>query len=149
MALTTPLTLIVLHFIGDFLLQSDWMATNKSKRWDALAWHVCAYCVPFSVWLIATLGVRSVAMTNFIFVTFALHFVTDAITSRITSRLWFFQMQGGIWIQAPYTAPKHNRELVNPWTPTVGNRHWFFVVIGADQVLHYAALMLTWAWLVG
>ncbi len=146
--MTLALTLIVLHFIGDFLLQSDWMATNKSKRWDALTLHVGAYMAPFWAWVTFVANVSSVRLVWWLIANFALHFITDAITSRITSRLWFFERRAGIWIQAPYTAPKHNGEIVNPWTPTVGNRHWFFVVIGFDQVLHYCALLLTWEWLV-
>lgn len=97
------IALLGVHFIADFVLQSDWMATNKSRRWDALALHVAVYAACF-----AWMGWRFVA------VTFAAHFVTDAVTSRITSRLW-----------------------------VAGSRHWFFVVVGLDQWLHATQLILT------
>jgi hypothetical protein len=47
-----------------------------------------------------------------------LHWLTDFNTSRLTSILW-----------------------------QRGQRHWFFVAIGFDQVVHYACLMGTYAWL--
>lgn len=38
---------IYAHFIGDYLLQIDWMAQNKKKNDLACAAHVAAYMVPF------------------------------------------------------------------------------------------------------
>ena len=38
---------LILHLIGDYLTQSDWMAVNKARRtWPALC-HVVVYSVPF------------------------------------------------------------------------------------------------------
>lgn len=105
--MTIPITWLVVHFVADFILQSNWMAQNKSKRWDALALHCLVYAV---CWL--WLGVTFAAVTG------VLHFLTDAVTSRINSRLW---------------AEKRV--------------HGFFVGIGADQVVHYATLAATGYWL--
>ena len=104
MSTCIPLVLLVVHFVADFLLQSDWMAVNKSKRWDALALHVSIYAACF-VWL----GLA------FVGVTWATHFLTDALTSRATSALW-----------------QRNQ------------RHWFFAMIGFDQLIHAATLGATW-----
>lgn len=131
--MTIPLALVTIHFIADFLLQTDWMAVNKSKDWRALLAHTGVYSVCF----LPFYGV------GFALVTFVLHTLTDAITSRVTSRLWFFKREDGIWAQAEYTQPKHGRTLVNPWSPIEGVRHWFFVVIGADQLIHYGCLAWT------
>lgn len=38
---------ILCHFIGDYILQSDWMANNKTKRTVAAMAHVSTYCLPF------------------------------------------------------------------------------------------------------
>lgn len=134
MSMTEHLLVVAmtLHFVGDFVLQSDWMAQNKSKRWDALAFHCAVYSACFIGFGLAF----SAAL-------FVLHFITDAITSRMTSRLWFFRREDGIWEQASFTMPKHGRTLVNPWTPIERHRHWFFVVIGLDQWLHFVQI----AWL--
>lgn len=104
MSFQIPLILVAMHFLADFVLQTDWMAINKSKRWDALAIHAGIYAVTFVFF-----GVE------FMWITFVTHFVTDAITSRITSLLW-----------------------------RKNERHWFFVVIGADQLIHYVTLALTY-----
>lgn len=77
MAITIPLSLLVVHTIADFFLQSDWMALNKSKQWNALFLHCAVYALCFT-WL----------GPLFVLVTFATHTITDAITSRINAKLW-------------------------------------------------------------
>lgn len=123
-----PISLIVAHFIGDFLLQSDWMALNKSKSWHALIVHVWTYTAAIFVWGLFYFGLENAAAGLFV-VTFVTHFVTDAITSRITSRLWFFEQT-------------YEHKLAC-WTYVEGKRHWFFVMIGLDQLIHYGTLAWT------
>ena len=38
---------LVAHGIGDFILQSDWMATEKTKRSIAALAHAATYTLPF------------------------------------------------------------------------------------------------------
>jgi hypothetical protein len=99
-----PLALLVVHFVGDFLLQSTYMATRKATSWTALSWHVSVYSACFALW-----GLTFVALT------WVTHFMTDAVTSRINARLWEFPQ-----------------------------RRWFFVAVGADQLIHAATLGWTW-----
>jgi hypothetical protein len=97
------------HFIADFVFQSDWMAINKSTRWDALSAHVAVYGI-----VLLGLSWSADIPPYWVGVNCLGHFVQDAITSRITSRLWVSQQ-----------------------------RHWFFVMIGFDQLLHYMLLLGT------
>jgi hypothetical protein len=142
--------LLIAHFIADFVCQSDWMAINKSKRWDALALHVGVYAGVLGLCVLPFMTDWNAPLADgfgqFLAFNFAAHFVQDAITSRITSRLWFFKRADGIWAQAEYTMPKHGRTIVNPWIAEGGDRHWFFVAIGFDQLLHYVTLFVTAGW---
>jgi hypothetical protein len=38
---------LLAHAVGDFVLQSDWMARNKTSRTAAAAVHAACYAVPF------------------------------------------------------------------------------------------------------
>lgn len=40
---------IVVHSIGDYLTQSDWMANEKTKRWNPAFCHALVYSIPFLV----------------------------------------------------------------------------------------------------
>lgn len=93
----------VFHFIGDFVLQSDWMAMNKSKRNIPLLTHIAVYgsCLLLFGPLFALVNAGA-------------HLITDFITSRVTSHLW-----------------------------ARNERHYFFVVIGLDQLAHQLVLIAT------
>lgn len=104
MELATITLLLFMHFVADFILQSNWMAQNKSKNNWALFTHVFIYSLPFI--LISPLY----AAINGL-----LHLLVDYNTSHLSSKLW-----------------------------ANGKVHWFFVVIGFDQLLH--ALCLLWTY---
>ena len=38
---------LILHLIGDYLTQTDWMAKNKRKAWEPAWAHAFIYSVPF------------------------------------------------------------------------------------------------------
>lgn len=117
-----PLSLLLAHFVGDFVLQTDYMAVNKSKSMRALLWHTWVYSLCFTPWGI-----------EFWLITWLTHFFTDAITSRITSKLWFVR------IIEPINGP--GQKFYGAFD--CGNRHYFFVVIGLDQLIHYVTLAWT------
>ena len=71
------ISLIWLHFVADFILQSDSVAKGKSKSNNVLAYHVAIYTLPFLLF-----------DPVFGLVNGFLHFITDYCTSRATSYLW-------------------------------------------------------------
>lgn len=132
MILNVPFILLLAHWLSDFVFQNDWMALGKSKNDLALAIHSAIVAIVTGVtaaqWLVGPqLGLW------FIVITFVCHFWTDYITSRITSKLFFFRE----------AAFKNDRG--EPYYQFVGgSRHWFFVMIGFDQLLHYFQLAVTY-----
>ncbi len=59
---------LLAHAVGDYLLQSDWMAREKTKRSLAAFVHVCFYLLPF---LLITQNVYALAVIG------GTHFVID------------------------------------------------------------------------
>lgn len=111
--------LLVAHFIGDFILQSDQMAKNKSKSNMALFEHVIAYLLPFLLLMPFILWTTQY-VPLFCIVTGILHFLIDYVTSRINSNNY---KQGKI--------------------------HEFFIGVGADQLIHYICLIFTYLYIYG
>lgn len=147
-SISTVILLLTLHFIGDFLLQSDWMALNKSRDWRALLCHVYIYTI---VLLYAAPDFYSFhpnegGLALWMLLVFLTHFLTDMITSQWTSKLWFIDMKvrpddGDI--------VDHIHGFDYPFFARIldAKRHWFFVVIGLDQLIHIVTLVLLVRWL--
>lgn len=79
----TAIVIAWAHFIGDFILQSDYHAVNKSKSNFVLLQHVLLYSIPFVL-----IGFIIPVSIFWIVLNAALHFVVDYITSRISSKMW-------------------------------------------------------------
>ncbi len=76
--MVTMSALLTLHFIADFIMQSDYVARNKSKSNLVLLKHVTIYALPFMLLISPLYGT----------VNGVLHFIVDYFTSRLTGRLW-------------------------------------------------------------
>jgi len=77
MEITIILILIWIHWVADFVLQSDMMAQNKNKNNYWLVFHAFVYGICF-------LGVGFI----FSFIIFMSHFAIDFVTSRVNSKLY-------------------------------------------------------------
>lgn len=71
--------LLFVHWVADFVFQSDWMAQNKSKNNLALISHCSVYGIVFMLmtWDFFLGGIVMI-----------IHHPVDYVTSRINSKLW-------------------------------------------------------------
>ncbi len=56
---------LVAHLIGDYVLQSDWMANEKTKRSFAAAVHALTYALPFLFFRPSVLALVVIIVTHF------------------------------------------------------------------------------------
>lgn len=112
-------TVIIGHFIADFILQTNWQATNKSWNMRALTSHIINYALGISfIFFLMFPWITFMKTFIFMIITFVCHYVQDFITSRIGHR---FKLYG---------------QKTNEWRP-------FFWNIGIDQILHYIQIFTT------
>lgn len=129
----TPFLILVNHFFADFLLQTDRMATGKSKSVKWLSLHVLTYTagmipVAYSIYLSGGGGKAGfIAGWSWLIANFILHWITDFFTSKWTGYLYRKSLADpkAEWLFQPYV-------------------HWFFCVIGFDQIIHFACLLFTY-----
>jgi hypothetical protein len=117
--------LAIIHYIGDFVCQTRYMANNKSKHVKVLISHVLTYtaCVAISyMWIWKIVDVLNCEVYHsyipglfFIFVNMSLHFITDFCTSKLTS--YYYER---------------------------GKERPFFLVIGLDQLIHIVTFYITY-----
>lgn len=56
---------IVAHLVGDYILQSHWMATNKAKNSIAAAIHALTYTLPFTLITQHWLALSAICVSHF------------------------------------------------------------------------------------
>lgn len=114
------LGLIFIHWIADFVCQTDEQAKGKSTSWYHLLDHTFYYSLIFGVstLLYWTFTKSSAIIMLFPLITLICHTATDFYTSRVNSMY-------------------HKENKI----------HEFFVSVGFDQVLHYFQLILTFYFL--
>lgn len=122
-------TIIIVHFIADFICQHNEWAENKKNAylkgtWKPLLKHTVTYSLVWFFALVIPFGFYTALF--FTLNTFILHTITDYITSVVVGRKFD---------KGHYGSP----------IPNFGA----FTIIGFDQVLHYVQLGLTWYWLIG
>jgi hypothetical protein len=119
--LTEIFAIFIIHWIADFVLQTDKQAKGKSKNWYPLIEHTLVYS---TVWFVlgaflCAFDIKYLPMLGLFFIiTFISHTITDYFTSRLNAKLW-----------------------------AKGDVHKFFISVGFDQVLHYIQLFLTYYYL--
>ncbi len=108
--------LLLMHFLADFPFQLRWMAENKSHSQFALITHILTYgsVLTAGLYYMMPIGLPLSAFVMFIFFNLIVHYVTDSITSKITSFLW-----------------KKNQTYL------------FFCTIGFDQLIHTCTLIFS------
>lgn len=57
---------LVAHAVGDYIIQSDWMATEKTKKSIAAAVHAATYALPFLFLAPSILAMAVIVSTHFV-----------------------------------------------------------------------------------
>lgn len=109
---------LVCHAIGDYILQSDWMANNKTKRNLPAIIHALTYSLCFLVFRPSLLAFA---------VIFSSHFLIDRF--RLARRVcWAKNILGGAW--PPYECTATGYPDDRPAWMAV----WLLII--ADNILH-------------
>jgi hypothetical protein len=118
---------LLLHLVGDYITQTDWMAREKTKRWWPALVHVTVYSLPF---MLLTDSWRALV---FIWLT---HLLIDRLA---LARFLIFAKN---WINQPSLtweecSPTGYPNTIPPFMST-----WLFII--TDNTMHllcnYAAL---------
>lgn len=105
---------VLAHVVGDYILQSHWMATEKTKRSIAAAVHAVTYTLPF---LLITQSAAALAIIC------GTHFLVDRFRlARFV--VWF---KNG-YLNEPMTATGY-RDDVPAWLSV-----WLLII--ADNIIH-------------
>jgi len=88
------------HFIGDFPFQADWMAANKGKSWEILAYHCLVYTATFALASCLTKGITVNPWAYLVLL--ITHVIIDALKARynVVKKIWQDQLLHAIVLAA-------------------------------------------------
>lgn len=58
------LWILLAHLVGDYLIQSDWMANEKTKRWWPAVAHGITYMIPYALITQSPIALAVIAGTH-------------------------------------------------------------------------------------
>ena len=126
--------ILIVHFIGDFLLQTRSMGLNKGKSIMWLSMHVGVYLIALLTFGIAFSGYviddgNLIPIVKWCLLNAVIHWITDFVTSKASGFCYLKMMK----------AEENGKEgLKHFW------QYHFWSVIGFDQLLHASALLITY-----
>ncbi len=91
---------IIIHAIGDYVLQSDWMANEKTKRHGAAAVHAIFYSFPFLLFRPSIAAWLVILVTHFFIDRYRLARYVVWAKNFISPELWWKQAKSGQWSSA-------------------------------------------------
>jgi hypothetical protein len=112
---------LVCHAVGDYVLQSDWMANNKTKRSLAALAHVLTYVVPFLFLRPSVVAMVVIVATHFVIDRWRLARYVCYVKNQVLSP----EMEQS-WSECSDTGYHRDRP---PWMAV-----WLMII--ADNVMH-------------
>ncbi|MFV8301276.1 hypothetical protein A5668_09115 [Mycolicibacterium fortuitum] len=117
------------HMVGDYLIQSDWMAQEKTRRWWPAIAHAATYGLPFLLVTQSPLALLVIVGT---------HAVIDRY--RLARHVvWFKNQLAPKAFRPPHTATGHGSDRPD-WLSV-----WLLII--ADNVIHMLINVAAVVWL--
>ena len=131
---------LILHLIGDYVTQSDWMANNKRKNSVAAAFHALIYSLPFLLLSPSKLAFFTILWTHFLIDRFGLaRYVVYAKNVILSPRLFAVGDELGRWKWSNCSATGYPSDAP-PWLAV-------WLLIAADNTMHLAINYAALRWL--
>jgi hypothetical protein len=115
--LVAVVTIVIVHFIFDFVAQNQWIVLNKDRNFRGLAAHCGVYAIGLSMLFIANPGILvGISAVGWVVSNAIMHGVTDYVTSKFIRNNT---------VHGAFNVPR------------------MFMIVGADQCVHYFTLFTT------
>ena len=125
----TALGILLAHLVGDYLIQSHWMATEKTSRWWPAVAHGVTYTIPYAVVTQSWAALAVIAGT---------HIVIDRY--RLARHVvWLKNLAAPRSHRAPHTATGYPDDTP-PWMGV-----WLMII--ADNTIHLVINAAAVMWL--
>lgn len=112
---------VLMHFIGDYLIQTDWMAQLKTKRWAPAIVHGVTYGVPFVFVTMSPIALAVIIVTHIVIDHYRLARHVVWAKNQLAPKEWRYS-----WTEGNLTGYRNDAP---PWLTT-----WLMII--ADNTIH-------------
>lgn len=129
MTATTLFLMVFCHFLGDYVLQTDWMAQLKTQRWLPAIAHGVTYTLPFLLVTRSPLALLVIGGT---------HILIDhwRLAKHV---IWFKNQFAPRAFRPPHTATGYSDQMP-PWMAV-----WLMIIV--DNLIHLGINAASVVWL--
>ncbi|ASR76537.1 hypothetical protein SEA_SAMISTI12_116 [Streptomyces phage Samisti12] len=119
--MTAALIGVLLHFVGDYIIQTDWMAQLKTKRWAPAIVHGVTYGVPFLFVTMSPIALAVIIVTHIVIDHYRLARHVVWAKNQLAPKEWRYS-----WSEGNLTGYRNDGP---PWLNT-----WLMII--ADNTIH-------------
>jgi uncharacterized protein DUF3307 len=135
---------LVAHLVGDYVLQSDWMASKKRTNHVAAFVHAIVYSIPFAFFAPSATALWLIVYSHYLIDYYGLARYVVWAKNCLAPRGWMKDASG--WVIEGRTAPwSQCRSTGYPPDRPVWLATWLLII--ADNVLHILINGLALKWL--
>lgn len=118
----------LLHLIGDYLLQNDWMATNKTKDSFVCSIHCFLYTIPFYVIF---------GSGYYIWIIFGTHFFID----RFRLAVYWIKLVNWNWKSKNFGYSDDKPLFISLWLMFIIDNIFHILINSLAIFLHYDGIL--------
>lgn len=113
---------LMLHAIGDYITQSDWMANEKTKRWFPAACHATLYSLPFLALSPSPAAFAVIIGTHYLIDRYRVARYVVWAKNWLSPPVWWRKEMGGYWTSASIDTAENWQRMIGVqrtvgWTP--------------------------------
>lgn len=129
MTATTVFLMVFFHFVGDYVIQTNWMASEKTKRWLPAVAHGVSYTLLFAIITQSWIALLVIGGT---------HILIDhwRLAKHV---IWFKNQFAPKAFRTPHTETGYGPDMP-PWMA-------FWLLIIVDNLIHLGINAAAVAWL--
>lgn len=117
-------TALILHFVGDYITQNDWMARGKTKHWFPALVHALTYSLPFAF---------IVGLSPIWVVIFSTHYLID----RYRLATYWIRLVNWNWQSENFGFPEQMPKWLSVWLMIIIDNVFHLLINSACVFYHY------------
>lgn len=140
--MTLELTLIlslIAHLVGDYIIQTDWMANMKTSQWLPAVLHGITYAIPFAIFVHSLPALLIIAGTHIIIDRYRLAKYLVWAKNQLASKEWRYK-----WSEGSKTGyPDERPAFMSVWLMIIAD-NTVHIIVNTLAIVFLGSVLVLW-----